>query len=312
MIKVRSRASMLILALMMSASMGTAASVPAIASEKEAPLSDFSYAADDDDGGVARGGTKVTDDDDDDGGVARGGTKVTDDDDDGGAATMTGGSDDDDDGGVATMTGGSDDDDGGVATMDGGSSSSGSVSVGTTFTSSGISYQITAKDEVAIVGRTRTVINFYVPARISRSGKSFKVTSIGKKAFRNYSAIRSVSGGQYLTSIDDYAFSGCASLKTVSIGDKVTKVGISAFSSCPSLTTVTIGKNVEKLRKRAFYKDTKLATIVFRGDKLNSTGTQVIKGISASAKITIPKGMTTTYRELLEIGENAGITLVER
>lgn len=121
-----------------------------------------------------------------------------------------------------------------------------------------------------------------------------------------------MSGGQYLTAIDDYAFSGCASLKTVSIGDKVTKVGISAYSSCPRLTTVTIGRNVEKLRKRAFYKDTKLAAIVFRGDKLNSTGTQVIKGISASAKITVPKGMTATYRELLEIGENSGITLVER
>lgn len=118
-----------------------------------------------------------------------------------------------------------------------------------------------------------------VPDTIKVDGTAYKITEIGKDAWKNNK-----------------------NLKKIVLGKNVKTIGAGAFSGCSKLQTVVIGKNVSKIGKKAFYKCKKLKSITIKSTKLTNknVGSKAFKGIHAKAKIKVPKSKQSAYKKLLK------------
>lgn len=114
-----------------------------------------------------------------------------------------------------------------------------------------------------------------VPDTVTIKGVEYKVTSIGKGAFKNNKK-----------------------LTTVKIGSNVSQIGKGAFSGCAKLKSVTIPKSVEKIEAEAFKGDKSLKTITIKSTKIKSVGKNAFKGIKSNAVIKVPAGKLKEYTKL--------------
>ena len=89
-----------------------------------------------------------------------------------------------------------------------------------------------------------------VDSTVKIGGKSFKVTAVGKNAFKNYKYLKEVTLGKNVTTVGKNAFSGCKKLASVKISStKLTSVGSKAFSGIAKKPVVKTAKS-----KRTAYK----------------------------------------------------------
>ena len=108
--------------------------------------------------------------------------------------------------------------------------------VGDTRTINYITYQVTRATEsdprVKAVGCTKqTLTTLKIPDRITFGGVSYKVTNIGKNAFRDLPNLTKLSIGKHVIKINRAAFYNCPKLKSITIHSKsLTTVVEKAFS----------------------------------------------------------------------------------
>ena len=127
-----------------------------------------------------------------------------------------------------------------------------------------------------------------IPAQID--GKN--VTSIGNEAFRNCTALRSVTIPNSVTNIGGYAFGACSSLTDVSIPEGVTNIGEYAFWSCSSLNGINLPDSVTNIGNGAFSRCTALTAIHFP-DNMTSLGTiDLFFNCSSLTELTLPDCVT--------------------
>lgn len=89
---------------------------------------------------------------------------------------------------------------------------------GTKYTVAGCQYKvIKAGAEVSLVGTNKTAKSVTIPAVIKVKGVTYKVTSIGTKAFNGSKKLTKVTVGANIKKISNNAFFKCKSLKTVII-----------------------------------------------------------------------------------------------
>lgn len=147
---------------------------------------------------------------------------------------------------------------------------------GTVFTGT-YRYKITGGNTVSVTGlKNKKASKVTVPETVTYGGKSFRVTSIADKAFRN------------------------TEIKEVRIGNNVKTIGVSAFEGCDRMKKATLGKSVEKTGKNAFKGCRKLKSVTLRTMKLKTVGKNAFKGIDKNAKIKVPKKKLSTYKKLLK------------
>lgn len=97
------------------------------------------------------------------------------------------------------------------------------------------------------------------------------VTFIGDLAFLNCTALTSVTIPNSVTSMGHSAFRVCSALTSVTIPDSITSIGDWAFRDCSSLTNVTIPSSITNIAYRAFYRCTALTSVVIP-DSVTSVG----------------------------------------
>ena len=205
---------------------------------------------------------------------------------------------------------------------------------GTKYTAGNLVYKVTKSDakkgEAAVSGvKDKKLTKAAVKSSIKIAGYTFKVTSIGSKAFKGCSKLKSVSTGSYVKSVGTSAFQGCKSLTKVKFGKNMQNIGASAFQSCTKLTSVSLGAKISAVRKNAFRSCSKLKSVTigkgvkvieagaFANDKalktikiaspvLKSVGKKAFTKVPKKAKVTVPKSKKAAYQQLLKKGGFTG------
>ena len=125
---------------------------------------------------------------------------------------------------------------------------------GTSYTISGNEYKVSKPGaEVILVRTSKTTKNVTVPAQIYVQGITYKVTSIGAKAFNNNKNLTKVTIGTNIVKINSNAFFNCKNLKTVTIksvrltGKTANK---KAFKNAHKKLVIRVPKKVKKIYKK--------------------------------------------------------------
>ena len=128
--------------------------------------------------------------------------------------------------------------------------------VGTSYTISGNEYKVSKPGaEVILVKTSKTTKNVTVPAQIYAQGITYKVTSIGAKAFNNNKKLTKVTIGTNIVKINSNAFFNCKNLKTVTIKSvRLTKKAANkkAFKNVHKKLVIRVPKKVKKIYKKIF------------------------------------------------------------
>ena len=166
-------------------------------------------------------------------------------------------------------------------------------------------YKITSlgKNKTAeyVKSTQKNAASISIPSVVKLKGKNFKVTSVGKSAFKNNKKLKKVKLGKNIRLVGKQAFSGCKKLKNVAIGSNVTTIGANAFSGCTNLTLVTIPSKVKKIGTKAFYKCKNLKYIMVKTKKLtlNNVGRDAFSGGYHSPRIKTAKNIWKQYSVIL-------------
>lgn len=158
-----------------------------------------------------------------------------------------------------------------------------SVLIGTKFASGRLRYVITSDTDDAMTVQVinpikKTYSELTIPATVKYQGKKYKVTSIGKEAFKNNKK-----------------------LKKVVIGKNVDTIKKKAFYNCRKMTSVTFGTNIQVVESKAFYKCQKLSKIIFKGTKLERVGSKAFIKTHSKLKIKVKNKKTiSNYKKLLK------------
>lgn len=102
---------------------------------------------------------------------------------------------------------------------------------------------------------------FYMCWYLTRVVIPNTVTTIGKDAFSLCQRLTSIVIPNSVTSIGENAFETCYVLSSIDIPNSVTSIGDYAFNSCNSLKSVTLPESLAKIGSCAFSRDKKLRSI---------------------------------------------------
>ncbi len=130
-----------------------------------------------------------------------------------------------------------------------------------------------------------------IPETVTYNGSTYRVTSIGDRAFYGCTGLTEVTIGNRVTTIGEYAFFKCAGLTEVTIGNSVTTIGEGAFDGCTKLTEVTIPNSVTTIGEGAFSGCTKLTEVTIP-NSVTTIGERAFSGCTGLTEVTIPNSVT--------------------
>lgn len=122
-----------------------------------------------------------------------------------------------------------------------------------------LAYETTSGNTCKVLGYTDGISpaedSLIIPAVVEYEGNQYKVTSIGKSAFRNQ-VFSSVSIPENVTQIEDFAFSDCRELNSLNLPKTLVAIGDDAFmqsvSGSGKLDSIIIPESVKTIGMAAF------------------------------------------------------------
>lgn len=175
---------------------------------------------------------------------------------------------------------------------------------------------ISLPDTVSQVGdRTFSDCLSLKKARLSKKMKQIKPC-----LFKNCTELQTVENVGNIEDISYEAFKNCVNLKTFSFSGKLDRIGSEAFQNCIELGTVTIAKGVTSIWTDAFNGAASKFVVDSENPEYSSKNGMLLdeKGklliqapIAMTGKLTIPKGVTSIYRNALTKGRFTSISVPE-
>lgn len=127
---------------------------------------------------------------------------------------------------------------------------------GTVFTVGNLKYKVTdikaGKTAVAVQGpKSRKAKSLTIPAKVSKDGVSYAVTSVGDNAFKKCKKLKKITIGKNVVSIGKNAFRGDKALKKITVKTtKLKKVGKNALKGIHKKAVIIVPKkNLKKYKK---------------------------------------------------------------
>lgn len=161
------------------------------------------------------------------------------------------------------------------------------------------------KLQATIVSYQGTASKPLIPEAINYTdGREFKVTAIGKEAFRENRKIVQMVIPDTITTIGYAAFKGCDAMVSLTIGSGVTtweyaprydaeyhydRNTNAAFEACTSLTTLTVKSGVTTIGTYAFYGCNNLTSVTIP-ETVESTGKCAFSGCTKLTRVSIANG----------------------
>lgn len=139
--------------------------------------------------------------------------------------------------------------------------------VGTTIDVKGVTYKITKSDAVngtvsAVKLKATKKTKVTIPAAVKIGNYNFKVTAIGKNAFKNSRKLKSIVIGKNVKNIGTGAFLKAAKLSSVTFkGTNAVKVGKNAFKGTSAKMKVQVPKKMKSKTLRALKKNLQKAKL---------------------------------------------------
>lgn len=173
------------------------------------------------------------------------------------------------------------------------------LEAGKTFRSGNLYYQVTTKDQTVTVtkGTKKTLTSVSIPATVSYGGVKYRVTAVGKEAFRKYTKLKSVSIGSNVKRVGQEAFAGCTKLSKVTGCAGIEIIEKSAFHSDKALKSVSKLSRCKTVGAYAFYKCYKLSSLP-TGTGITSVGAYAFGYDNALTKVS-------DLRKCTSIGDGA-------
>ena len=119
-----------------------------------------------------------------------------------------------------------------------------------------------------------------------------KVTHIGRDAFRDCSALTSVTIPEGVLRIGRGAFFNCSGLRSIAIPSSVKIIERDAFANCTALTSVSIPEGVTIIDRGVFYLCDGLGSIEIPSS-VTRIGRDAFTFCRGLASVTIPEGVTS-------------------
>jgi|GEM_PF-3995596 len=129
------------------------------------------------------------------------------------------------------------------------------------------------------------------------------VKVIGDYAFYGCSALNTFTfaEGSLCTTVWSYAFQGCSSLCAITLPDTVWQFGYYSFAGCTSLSSFTVPAEVIDLDKGMFSGDTNLTTVTFAaGSKCAVIGEKAFSGCTKLTTLVIPDAVKEIQKYAFE------------
>ena len=151
-------------------------------------------------------------------------------------------------------------------------------------------------------GGYNPLVNITIPEKIEVFGMSLTVDSIGKEAFSDCDALKSVSIPNSVKNIGFSAFYGCSALTSVTIPNSVENIGHWAFGDCSGLTSLTIPGSVASIGCQAFASCTGLKSITCNAQTPPECCESGFTNVTKSIPLYVPKGTVADYQAETAIG----------
>lgn len=123
---------------------------------------------------------------------------------------------------------------------------------------------------------------------------SYAVVSIGEEAF-SHSSVTTLVLPDSVTAIDKEAFRNCSALESVTFGAGLNSIGVSAFEGCGKLTSAELPDSVTSIGGGAFKNCVSLESFTYPASLTNAgsgISTGIFSGCSALVSVEIPEGIT--------------------
>lgn len=158
----------------------------------------------------------------------------------------------------------------------------------------GVYYKLDAKKGTAevVADLSKYTGDVVIPETFTFEGKEYRVTTIGASAFKNCTALTSVSFPASVKTIGNEAFANCTSLTELTLPEGLTSIGQYAFADCTHLTFVYIPQSVTSIGQYAFSNCSSLAKIILP-DNLTTINEGTFNQCSSMASVSIGCRVTT-------------------